>query len=1147
MFGLGGKLTRGSGASGGGFYPTEIAQSLRFDGINGYLTRTPSVSGNRTTWTLSLWFKRCTLTGDTTLYRSYGTSGSTGDYIILRENCITFGQYNAGWIWQLDTVGTYRDPSAWYHVVLSVDTTQATASERVKIYINGERLTSFAITSYPSLNQQTYTNYISNHYLGTRPDTSSQNFGGYMAEVHFTDGTAYDASAFGEFKSGVWVAKVPSVTYGTNGFHLPFNSDYAVEGFNAVTWKSTASAQYIGGVGFQPDLVWVKSRSDVSPNEGYHHLVDSVRGDGSVAGVLSTNTTEAEYWAGLNYSVTSFENDGFTAGRYDGLSGSSMVAWCWDAGTGSPVSNTDGTITSTVKANTAQGFSIVSWTGTASAADTVGHGLNQAPEIAIYKQRNAVGDWSVLTTVIDGSNDYLSLNQTAAKGDTAIGGVSATTINNWYATSSSMIAYCFHSVSGYSDIGTYTGTNATGNVVTTGFKPAFVMVKRTNSTGNWVVFDSTRGTNSSTSDTLWANLANAEIASGGGLLFTDTGFSVDIIASDVNASGSTYLYMAFADTRDAGFFLDQSGNNNDWTPNVLTESDVMLDSPTNNFATWNVLDYNGGLIASEGNLRMTNTTQAQKAIRGTHAMTSGKWYFEVCMGQVNIYDQLWFGVLDSNVKVPSYGAESTPPFYGFQINWNNPSTSTVSNIIINGASGGSTWNSATVNGDVLSIAYDADSGKLWVGFKGVWLNNNGSASGGDPAIGTSPTMTFSLDSVSPYLSHYDYGSNTVYSTANFGQDSSFSGVKTPQGYTDANGIGDFFYQPPEGYLALCTSNLPEVAISPANEESPSDYFAPIIYTGDGTTDGSHAISVGFQPDLTWIKRRSPAADHVWYDSVRTLGVALSSSSTSAEPVGQNGMLHSFDADGFSVKVVSGDNSTNGAAGYASWNWKAGGAAVVNNEGDVTASVSANPTAGFSIISYTSGGNQSHYVGHGLNETPEFTIYMNRDLSTDKYVNTNVIDGSQDYLVLTTTASAGNSTASIANSTGISTLGWPSGQKAIAYAFHSVDGFSKVGKYIGNGSADGTFVYCGFKPSFVIMKRTDAGGNWILIDSARDTYNVADAQLVVQLSIAEATYTYLDFLSNGFKLRYNWSDTNANGGTYVYIAFAENPFKYTTAR
>ena len=320
--------------------------------------------------------------------------------------------------------------------------------------------------------------------------------------------------------------------------------------FNVVTYTGNGTSQPITGVGFQPDFVWIKSRGTTAS----HQLQDSVRGTGKI---LFSNDTSAE----VSYNtITSFDSDGFTA-AVDGVatgtnaSGGTYVAWCWKAG-GTAVTNTDGAITSQVSANVGAGFSVATYTGNGSTG-TIGHGLSSTPELVIIKNRGAVASWYVGSPLLN-TGYYLVLNSDAAKAyynDGSggaffnYGGWSDSVVNVYNANSTSINSssysyamYSFHSVEGFSKIGTYVGTGADQAITGLGFQPDFVLIKRTNSTGNWCIADSARLT-SGESNFLYPNLSNVESISAVITMESD-GFSMDGGGADYNASGGTYIYMA---------------------------------------------------------------------------------------------------------------------------------------------------------------------------------------------------------------------------------------------------------------------------------------------------------------------------------------------------------------------------------------------------------------------------------------------------------------------------------------------------------------------------------------------------------------------------------------------------------------------------
>ena len=274
----------------------------------------------------------------------------------------------------------------------------------------------------------------------------------------------------------------------------------------------------------------------------------------------------------------------------------------------------------------------------------------------------------------------------------------------------------------------------------------------------------------------------------------------------------------------------------------------------------------------------------------------------------------------------------------------------------------------------------------------------------------------------------------------------------------------------------------------------------------------------------------------------------SSYTTLAEST-ESGVI-SFDADGFSVGSASGFNLS--GASHVAWCWKAGGAAVSNTDGTITSQVSANQTAGFSIVSYTGNGILGATIGHGLNKKPSIVIIRNRDTAgTDWGYLTDVIDGSNVFSYLNTTNAFGSSSTVFTSDTfsvGSGNNGNENTKRLIAYCWAEIEGFSKFGSYVGNLNADGPFVYCGFKPAWVMIKRTDDTSNWNIRDSSRNSTNPTNLYLLANLNDPEGvTSSEIDFLSNGFKIRNTSTAFNASGGTYIFAAFAESPFTTANAK
>jgi hypothetical protein len=436
-----------------------------------------------------------------------------------------------------------------------------------------------------------------------------------------------------------------------------------------------------------------------------------------------------------------------------------------------------------------------------------------------------------------------------------------------------------------------------------------------------------------------------------------------------------------------------------------------------------------------------------------------------------------------------------------------------------GSTGQTDLGIAAVAGNTQMVAYDSDTGKLWWGYNGTWFLS------GNPSAGTSPLATQTA-SIEKYIANVTYGTGgtTVY---NFGQ-------------------RPFAYTPPAGYLKLNTFNLPDSSIVDG-----SQYMNTLTWTGNATARS--ITGLGFSPDLVWIKNRGTAYGHVLQDTNRGTSVYLASNSTAADTAAS--LVTSFDSDGFSLSTSNVVNQA--STGIVGWSWRGSDStAVSNTDGTITSSVSANTTAGFSVVTYTGNGSgASTTVGHGLGVAPAFYIIKKRNGTSNWGFWITGFTGLQ-YMEMDTTgailsaASVWNSTtpASTVFSVGSATFTNNSGGTYVAYCFAEVEGYSKFGSYTGNGSADGTFVYTGFRPAYLMIKCTDTGGTtWWIEDSARDTYNPQSKILVANTSAAEATLAAIDTLSNGFKFRHPSADVNGSGKNYIYMAFAENPFKNSLAR
>ena len=1098
-----------AGASGQGGSGYEIERSLRFNpGDSPSLTRTPSSSGNRKTFTISLWAKKSQIG---TTYEDLLSCQTNGQFRFIWEpngNLEAFSKNGSTTTFHIDTVALFRDASAWYHFVLRVDA----ANTSVKFYANGVELTD--LTTHTAVqNLDTIVNTNTLHSIGKDPQGS--HFSGYLADYYLIDGQALDCTSFGEFDdNGVWQPKAYSGTYGTNGFHLDFkdNSSNAALGtdtsgnsntwtvnnlsagidlnatakqnFDVVTYSGNGGTQSIGGLAFQPDLVWIKQRDSTR----WHSICDSVRGPTKLIYPNDSNAEATEATA-----LQSFNSDGFTLGNTSKVNNyaSPFVAWAWKAG-GAASSNTDGTITSSVSANASYGFSIAKYTGTGASA-SFGHGLSNAPKVVIVKKLTAAS-WNFYHSEV-GATKTLELNSTAAEAtaaswDSTTPTNSVVSVGNYPDTNDSggdYIAYCWSEVAGFSKFGSWNG-NSGSTTVTFGFKPRFVLWKSKSAT-NWHMIDSARGVDQH----LYPNGNSAEANQDYyGVDFTDTGITINSSYGDVNASGSTYVYMAFAAS----------------TPGD-PDNDSLVDTPTNaaepsdsgiggevvgNYCTLNPLDKRDSPTFSNGNLQVNGSGAAHCVGRATFAVSSGKWYWETTINSALVSTYYPSpGICSMDGAVPNQLGDGASG-HAYMANGQKYTSATLSS-----------YGASFTNGDILGFALDLDAGTL-TAYK------NGASQG---VLASGLTGSWS-----PSWNHYQ-STSLIY---NFGQRA-------------------FAYAAPSGYKSLNTANLPEPTIADG-----SQYFDTKLYTGNG---GSQTISgLNFSPDLTWFKKRGGpgiARGHALQDIVRGAGKTLESHSTSAEYSDVNA-LTSFNSDGFSIGSEDRVNENNGT--YAAWAWDAGTSTVSNTDGSITSQVRAQPSAGFSICTNNGNGGIGESVGHGLSAAPEFIICKCRNSGVRWAVYTKTV-GPGNTLVLDSTGGPTGGTGVWGNvnpTNSVFTVGNDpeangSGNTYVAYCFAPVEGYSAMGSFVGNGSTDGPFVYTGFKVSWIMMKRTDtAGYSWFILDATRSPYNDTADYLIANSSGAEAdNTTFIDILSNGFKLRDSGATPNGSGGTYVYLAFASNPF------
>ena len=583
--------------------------------------------------------------------------------------------------------------------------------------------------------------------------------------------------------------------------------------------------------------------------------------------------------------------------------------------------------------------------------------------------------------------------------------------------------------------------------------------------------------------------------------------------------GTNGLYLDYSDNSStAALGIDKSPNGNDFTTyNVSVTAgvgnDSFEDTPSNNFCTLNPLYLiTTGANISNGNLDYKSDSNYSIAA-GNFSLKTGRWYWEVTItaalsgsnGQIN-------GIVrgehpNSNAYV-SYDTNGNVYGIGYVYNGSiqgaSPDGST-------NAPGGASGLATYTEDDVLGFASDIANGTLA-------LYKNGSLQ---------HTIT-GLNSYDWFPAGSGYGTSSTCSF-NFGQ-------------------RPFVYTPPVGHSSLCSNNL---SLS-TSIIKPQKFFDTLLWTGNATS--RNITGLDFKPDLVWVKNRDSTYHHGWFDVVRGANKVLKSSATSAEATFTQ-QLMSFNDGGFSL----GDNSDSGnyvnlnSDDYVAWCWRAGGnsntfnidgvgyataaAAGLDGGAATPTGASVNTKAGFSILKYNGTADQS--ISHGLSKAPELTIEKELSNSTAWTVTTTRIDGSLDYLYLNTTDAKANYTVDVPTS---SLVDIGRNNECIMYMWHSVPGYSKIGNFTGNGSADGSYVHLGFKPAWIILKRASASGNsWGIFDNKRSTSNPNGKSLFSNLNYADYTSnTAVDFLANGFKLRSNATYMNASGHTYLYMAFAETP-------
>ena len=1129
-----------------------IEQSLLFnDGDSAYLNRTPSVAGNRKTWTFSAWIKRGTIS--TTQGLLVAVQGANmGLYIGSDNKLALYTYYSGGWGGLAYSNSVLRDTSSWYHIVHSVDSTNPVAADRVKLYINGVRDT-LSVSSNLTLNADTAINDTIVHGLGANP-TPNGYFDGLMALPILVDGAAVDAVSFGETDDdGFWnpiefdataiTDAAPTVTFiGTNTDNTNNNSVYTFSSESigtananrqvilAINGKRSAGAGLainsctIGGV-----TARVLVEEDSIDAQLSAFVIANVP-SGTTGDIVITFNSNSETCA-IGVYTTVIENPVVWATAQD--SGSTTLV---SATLNTPTSNgfalacvtqtdsgndascvfTGVTEDADLSYDTSQGFAIGSATVSAGSLAISGvintNGNNNRALSCIHVSgRYGFGpngfqldyaDTTFFGKNVSGTDDQSALSSAAPAATAWLNITGAWTMGSGTASRTS-------TVNAIRSASVFTGDFSLALTMASGANAARVGVYAANEDGTFASSGAGGGMDSMT-NSFYANFGAASFYKGssttasvsqtnGAITITRVSGTITINTAGGNhtfsatytgpmrfvlaGGGATMSFTGIAYTADG-----QAGNS--YFDTNFVASDQLEDTPTDssddgigNFSTLNPNFKQGTSALSEGNLKIASSS-GFGGFAGTVGMDSGKYYWEQShVGTVA-------GNFNMGVCRAGVGTSTSITGNAFVAVYE-----AANNFRANGSNLGNFTPSVTTD-CIIGWAYDADARELWMAVDNTFVNL-ASAGTGNPATGANPTATISgTDSVFPIGQIYN-ASGSKYAEYNFGQK-------------------PFDYTPPTGFVALATQEFPTPTIADG-----SQYFNTVLYTGTGSELA--ITSLDFTPDFVWIKNRDATDNHMLYDSVRGATKDLHSNTADAETTTAQ-TLKSFDSAGFTLGTDVQVNTN--TEDYVAWCWKAGGAAASNTDGTITSSVSANTTSGFSIVSYTGSGTASDTVGHGLSTIPSLIIARNRtesgswcvtheSLSADKVLRFegnnaegDIADGELD--------SPPNNSSTFGFNNG--TSGTPlkavnaSSIPYIAYCWSEVEGFSKFGSYTGNGSTDGPFVYTGFRPAFVMTKRTNSTGEWRMQDTARVPYNPFTGYLRASTSEAELSGGAFDFLS-----------------------------------
>ena len=1090
-----------TGTTGSDRVGTYTGKSCLFSGSNEFLNKTwGTTETDADKFTISMWIKRNNTDSGSTQYWLVGAQTGAESNIKIQYDKIDVHLTGSNYDFRGTRVLT--DTSAWYHLVFRYDSDESSAGDRFRCYINGELETWATSSTIPSGQDGEFLKDTNAIQIGSY-DGSSNMFNGYIAQVVAIDGQSLGPEVFAHQSpdTGAWVMEEPPV------------AEMIASGGNT-------DAQ-ISGTQFHNHVFTADGTLTVTQGGLVEYLV--IGGGGS--GASSQNAAGGGGGAG-----------GYRTGFLQVPKGSYSIT----VGAGGATTATDATGN--------DGAASVFHTITASGGG--GGGFGGQVGRSSQGLGNGSGGGGGYDSAGGTSGDYG--NNGGAGG--ASGGGHSHSSGGGGGSSGAGAAGGTHSCGAG---GSGTASSITGASVTragggggTGSGSAHACAGGSGGGG--------AGGASNTAGTAGTVNTGSGGGGGGGTAATagGAGGSGIVIIRYFNPSsfdfGNNGFLLEFKETgtgtaSTSTIGADTSGKTNHLTSNNMVSGDsARIDTPVNNFCTLNALS-NVGTVLSEGNLKATADSSDYHTTESTFAVSSGKWYVEYGATDADSTGNTLFGIHLHSAGLAGISAVNylgkTSTSYAYSNNGNIYSNNAVA----------SSAPAEFDSGDVIAIALDMDANTI------KWYKNNN----------LEVTTTSVPDGLYTFVIQHHSSEDGI---MNFGQDSSFSGTEPAQNNADGNGEGDFYYSPPSGYLALCSKNLPDVEIGQEADDLASDYFSATLYTGNTATPRT-ITGVGFEPGITVTRARGSGSTGMFWDDVRGAGSNKQLSIATEDEEGTDGsynsasfgFLSAFNSDGF----VLTDGSTNGnwvnenSVTFASWNWKLGTAASGTTSGsgdDESYSAQVNTDAGIGLVAYEGNGTSGHTIPHNLNSAPEWIVARRRNSDNAWFTYHVGADASapQDkYMVMDTNASVSDQTAmwnDTAPSSTMITVGDSSGTNSngddyMMWYAHSVDGYSKFGKYTGNNSAEGPFVHCGFSPACVITKRVDSSDHWRIYDNKRHTVNDATNPAIKWNDTdteADAGNRNIDFLSNGFKIRDTDPDTNASGGTYLFLAWAKTPFKYGNA-